>query len=402
MQPDVVTTGDPLVNATPPPPTIHRWLTPGVWMSLGYWCYFGGVGFFFPYISLHYHNLGLSGQQIGLISAVGPLATALLAPFWGMIADLYNAHRLIIRLALAPVVGVIILLAQAKTFGMILVLIIVHAILLAPVMPFMDGYGVAVSERYKLSFGQLRFWGTLGFIFGVFGIGQWMGGTITPTFLYAYAAGMLITCLVTFGLPALEINTSRPDLDDALGLLRQPAMIILLISSWLVSIGFSTFNTFFSIYLAELDGTHLISIANITLAASELPVLFYSNQIVERLGLKRMLSIGIIGYVLRFALLSIVPNASWVVPIQLFHTFSFTFYMLASVRMAHRLGGRELAATAQSLLASANALGSITGALVGGMLLDQIGIFLVFRLAALMALVAFLVFQFGMRRVRIV
>lgn len=187
-----------------------RWLSPGLAMSLGYWCYFGAIGFFFPYIALHYRNLGLSGQQIGLISAIAPLATVLLAPLWGMVADLYNAHRLILRLTLAPVALVIILLAQATTFSTILPVIIVHAILLAPVMPFMDGYGVAVSERYKLSFGQLRFWGTLGFIVCVFLIGQWMGNTVTPRFLYAYGAGMFVTLIVTFGLPKLEIATSRP------------------------------------------------------------------------------------------------------------------------------------------------------------------------------------------------
>lgn len=376
----------------------RRLLSPGTWMSVAYACYFGAVGFFFPYIGLHYHNLGLSGQQIGMISAIGPLATALLAPMWGMVADLYNAHRLILRLTLAPVAIVVILLAQATSFVTILPLIILHSIFLAPVMPFMDGYGVAVSERYKLSFGQMRFWGTVGFITCVFLIGQWMGGQVTPFFLYAYAAGVFLACLVTFGLPPLDINTSRPDWGDALGLLRQRPMLILIASSWLVSIGFSSFNTFFSIYLAEMNGTHLIGIANITLAASELPVLFYSNQLVERLGTRRMLTIGIIGYALRFTLMSVAPSAAWVVPIQLLHTFSFTFYMLASVRMAHQLGGRELAATAQSLLASATALGSITGALVGGILLDWIGVFLVFRLAGMMALVALVVFTLGMGR----
>lgn len=366
-------------------------------MSLSYWSYFGAIGFFFPFISLHYRNLGLSGEQIGVMGALGPLATALLAPFWGMIADLYNAHRLILRLALAPVAIVIVLLASATTFAAILPLIIVHSILLAPAMPFMDGYAVAISERYQLSFGQLRFWGTLGFMMGVFTIGQWMGNQLTPQFLYAYAGGMLLTFVLTFGLPTLEINTARPDWFDAFRLLRQPMMAILIATSWLVSIGFAIHNTFLSIYLAELNATSLIGLANMTLAASELPVLFYSNQLIKRLGLRWMLTIAIVAYALRFALLSLVTDANWVIPVQLLHTFSFTFYMLASVRLAHQLGGRELAATAQSLLASATALGSITGALAGGFLLDLVGVFLIFRLASVMAVVALIVFVGGMR-----
>ncbi len=368
-------------------------------MGAGYWWYFAAIGCFFPFIGIHYRQLGLTGQQIGMLGAVAPLATALLAPFWGMIADLYGTHRLILRLALLPVVGVIVLLTWATTFGAILPLIIIQAVLLAPVMPFMDGYGIAISEKYHVAFGKLRLPGTVGFILAVFGVGWWLGDTITPKFFLAYAVGMLLAFFVTFGLPALEINTARPDWYAGMGLLRQPGMIVLLVTTWLVWIGFTTITTFFSIYLSELNGVHLIGVVNVVLASSELPILFYSNKVIERLGLKWMMIIGIAIFGLRFVLYSIVPSAEWVIPIQLLHTFSFTFYLLASVRMAHQLGGRELAATAQSLLASANALGSITGALVAGALFDWLGVFVLFRLAAGVTVVALVVFIVGMRYV---
>ena len=379
------------------PPTRSASRAPVFWMGAGYWWYFAAIGCFFPFIGIHYRQLGLTGQQIGMLGAVAPLATALLAPFWGMIADLYGTHRLILRLALLPVVGVIVLLTWATTFGAILPLIIIQAVLLAPVMPFMDGYGIAISEKYHVSFGKLRLPGTVGFILAVFGVGWWLGDTITPKFFLAYAIGMLLAFFVTFGLPALEINTARPDWYAGMGLLRQPGMIVLLVTTWLVWIGFTTITTFFSIYLSELNGVHLIGVVNVVLASSELPILFYSNKVIERLGLKWMMIIGIAIFGLRFVLYSIVPSAEWVIPIQLLHTFSFTFYLLASVRMAHQLGGRELAATAQSLLASANALGSITGALVGGVLFDWLGVFVLFRLAAVVTLIALIVFVVGMR-----
>lgn len=226
----------------------------------------------------------------------------------GHVPIFYNAHRLILRLTLAPVAIVVVLLAQATSFATILPLIILHSIFLAPVMPFMDGYGVAVGERYKLSFRTDALLGHGGLhhlcLFD-WAVDGWAGNSALSLCLCCWS---FIACLVTFGLPPLDINTSRPDWGDALGLLRQRPMLILIATSWLVSIGFSSFNTFFSIYLAEMNGTHLIGIANITLAASELPVLFYSNELVERLGIRRMLTIGIIGYALRFILMSVAPS----------------------------------------------------------------------------------------------
>ena len=53
-----------------------------------------------PYITLYYKQQGLSTGQIGVISAIGPLATLLLQTAWGRLADRTNRKGVLI-LALA-------------------------------------------------------------------------------------------------------------------------------------------------------------------------------------------------------------------------------------------------------------------------------------------------------------
>ena len=111
-----------------------------------------------------------------------------------------------------------------------------------------------------------------------------------------------------------------------------------------------------------------------------------------------MLGLAIIVYSVRLLLYSILPAALWVLPVQLLHGLSFGIYLMASVTLAHQVVGAELVATAQALLGSAFGLGTITGALIGGALLDRIGITSSFRLAGGVALFAFVVFMVGASR----
>jgi|GEM_PF-5135132 len=66
---------------------------------------------------------------------------------------------------------------------------------------------------------------------------------------------------------------------------------------------------------------------------------------------------------------------------------------MASVTLIHTLAGRERAATAQAVLSSTSlSFGAITGSIVGGILLDQLGAVGIFRLAAGGMLVALLIY----------
>ncbi len=381
-------------QALPP----RRFFTPAFWMSAGYWWYFGAMGCYFPYLALYYRQLGLTGGQIGLLVALSPLAVALLAPLWGMLADWLGIHRLILRLSLLPAAGFALLLSGVSNFASILLIAALLAIVLAPAMPLLDSYAVAIGEQQRVSYGQMRFWGSLGFTMGVLGVGWWMGTTITPAFLVAYAGCLLLTAAVTFGLPPLALHTARLNRAMLAATLRQPTLIVLLVATYMVSIAFSIMGNFFSIYLAELGAIHLIGLANVLLAVFEMPVMLAGNWLLNRFGARRLLALAILVYALRLFVYSSLTGPTWLLPAQLLSPFSYTIFLLASIRLAAQLGKRELAATAQSLLAAAAAFGSITGALSGGLLLDQIGIFAVYRLAAWVALLTLGVYVVGMRR----
>src|SRR3954454_22284041 len=251
-------------------------------MRAGYGAYYAGIACWGPYITLYYRQLGLSGPQIGLLAAIPGIALAVLAPLWGMLADLWGIHRLILRGALACAALAALFLTQVNGFVPILLLIMLLALVSAPVSPLLDSYGVRVSAERGASFGQFRVWGSIGYTIMAGAMGWLMGGKVSTLFLIGYAIGLLITCGITFGLPSrLQPGDLRRTWRGAAGVLRRPAMIVLLLTVYLVSSSTSSVIGFFGIYLQAIGGSAAqVGTASAVASLSELPVMAFGAALI--------------------------------------------------------------------------------------------------------------------------
>lgn len=370
-----------------------------IWLRSGYWWGSAATASLIPYLALHYRNLGFAGERIGVLLAVLPLGAALLAPFWGVVADTFAAHRLILRCVLAASAVCAMLLSRADSFATVLLLLSLLSICAAPVPSLFDSYGVTLAERMGASYGTLRIWGSLGYIAAALVVGRWMGGVVSGVFFAAYAGCMALALLSSFGLPALTLHTSRHAWRGVGRLLSQGSMLALLLTTFLAWSAMSIMYNFIGILVEERGGdTGIIGTAFALSATSELPVLAFSAWFFRRLGSSRMIALALALYSVRLLILSLVPSAGWILPVQLLHGLTYGLFLTASVTLAHQIAGQELAATGQGLLSSMSAgFGMITGSLVGGALLDDAGVTALFRLASAMMFTALVVFLIGRR-----
>lgn len=375
---------------------------PDLWMRCGYWWQVAALGCLSPFLTLYFRGLGFSGPQVGALSATMPLATALLAPAWGLLADLSGRHRALLRAAQLGAALSALLLTHTTAFTPTLATLLALACCVAPLGSLLDSFGVAIAERRGVAYGQLRVWGSFGFIVASGLVGRWMGGAVSPRFLLAYAAALLLACATTLGLPPLAARARtagwRPR--DAASILRRRPVLLLLATAYLAACGTSILYTFFGIYLTSLGGSaQALGLAFAIGASSELPMLAFGGRLLDRLGPRRLLALALALYTVRFALYGIPPAPRLVLAVQILHGLSYAAYLMATVTLMHRLAGRRLAATAQALLASVSlGFGTVTGALVGGALLDRVGAVGLFRLAAALTLAALILFLAGARR----
>lgn len=344
-------------------------------IASGYFWFYAGIGAFIPYAALYYQHLGFSGISLGLLTALPALGTALTGPFWGMAADTLGAHRAILRIVLTIGAVVTLALTQVTTYVPFLLTLGVLAFALVPVPALWDSYAVSTIERGGRSYGSLRIFGSLGFTVMVMVMGILMAGGLSNRFLFAYAICHILALASTLPLPRLGERQSRRFFDGLGAIRTRKSFLLLLVVAYLIASGVAMINMYLGIHIRGLGGgTEVVGTAFAVSALSELPIIGLGAVIMTRIGVKRMVTIALGFYILRFIVLAAAPVAGWVIFAQAFHGLSFGMFLVASVNLAHRLVGKDLAATAQALLGTMSfGFGNITGSIVGGTLIDIIG-----------------------------
>ncbi len=367
----------------------------------GYFWYYAAIGAFTPFTALYYRDLGFSGLQIGVLTALPSLGVALFGPFWGALSDSLAIHRLVLRVALFLSALLALAASYVSAFALLFPLLAVLSFAVVPVAPLLDGYGVTVSERLGHSFGKLRVWGSLGFMVAVLVMGRIMGDRVSSLVLVGYAVCLALTLLSVVGIPPLAERHPRSLLGGLKEITGNRPLLLLLLVAYLLSSGAAIMYTFLGIRLQEIGGSaNLVGIAFALSAVSELPVVAFGGWLMTRLGAPRLIGVGLLVYVVRFIASSTISEPEWMLPVQVLHGLSFGAFLMASVTLAHRLAGSAHAATAQSLLTAMSfGFGSITGSIAGGTLLDHIGTVGLFKGAALLMIVTLAVLVIGNRAV---
>ncbi|CAB9509405.1 Major facilitator superfamily domain-containing protein 6 [Seminavis robusta] len=132
--------------------------------------YYSSLGALLPYLPVYYHSLGHGGQIIGMLGAVKPLTTFIVAPFWGLVADQTQAPFAILKVTfLVSLVGQL-LVAASHDYRYIMIMVFLTALFNAPVKSLIDSM-VMDHIHDQSRYGRLRLWGQMGFGLGSSGVG---------------------------------------------------------------------------------------------------------------------------------------------------------------------------------------------------------------------------------------
>ena len=367
----------------------------------GYLWYYAAVGAFVPFIALYFRELGFSGVQVGLLTALPSIGVAIGGPVIGAVSDSLGIHRWVLRAALALSVGIAAVATALESFALMFLVMALLAVVLAPVPSLLDSYAVATSERRQRSYGALRVWGSIGYMGAVLVMGRIMGDRVSATLFAGYAVFLGLTLIAVAGLPPLSERRAQPLLAGIRTVGGNRPLTVLLLVAYLLSTGAAAMNIYLGIHLEGIGGSpSLLGLAFAISAASELPIVAFGGWFLHRLGAVRLAGLAILVYAVRFVGFSLITVPEWVLAIQLLHGLSYGAFLMASVTLAHHLAGREQAATAQALLTAMSfGFGSITGSLLGGAFLDIAGTAGLFRGAAVLMLVTLSVLVIGNRLV---
>ena len=364
-----------------------------------YFFFYMALGAFFPYITLYYQQIGLSGVQIGTLSGIPLIVMSSTSLLWGVLADALRLHRRILSISLLLSACMVYWISKTTQYELLIPIVVIYAFFATPIMPLLDTAALDTVETNRGAFGGMRVWGTIGWI-----ISSSIVGTVIDRFgilwlFYCYIALLGVTFLVSLFQPTRG-QIPRPALRQSFRqLLTRRTLVFFLVSVFLLGVSMGTFNYFFSLYMDGLgakEGT--IGLAWSISASTEVPLMLYSNTLMSRIGVNGLLSFAFITYAIRWFLFSFIQTPGLVLPIQLLQGLSFSTFLVASVTYINNRTPKSLRTTGQSLLNTVTfGLGPIVGAFAGGYFYDTVGMHVLFRIITIVALFGFGVFILASR-----
>ena len=341
-------------------------------VRLTYFCLYAFVGVLGPFFSPYIRSLGFSGLEVGVLSAILPVAASWVPPLWGALADRLGESTRPLRLAL--VLGALVLLPFpfARGFWPLFGLLVAFASTRAGAGALIDSVTLALIERQGGDFGRARLFGSLGFLAAAGLIAVLARDTADVAIAWALVAAQAAAAAVSLALPRVERARSVDVFRDVARLLRTPGFARFLAVSFLIQLAGTGPLLFYPVHLGDAGGSNVL-IAGFwaTGVSAEVVFFFFARRIAAAVGPGWLFLAAILAIPLRFAPLLVTGAPAVMLSLQTLHAINFGAAFYVSVLYANRLAPPALQASAQALfIAVSFGLASGLGTVLAGALYD--------------------------------
>lgn len=352
---------------------------------------FAGLGITFPFLSLHFKNLGFSGKEMGLITALYPLFAFLSQIFSGILSDFTKNLRHFLKIILAGLALSLTALYFVQSFWPFFALYAVYSLFLSSAL-FLSNLGILEALNHNgRQYGKIRVFGSVGFLFSSLALSKTLDFTgISAIFLFFSAFSLL-------SFTALKAFPGRSETSEGFSLLmlkklKNRAFWILIGITLLFQLSYVSLDLYLALLMKDLGaGPFFIGAAWALGVLAEIPVMAYSERLLNRLGILPYMALGMASGVIRWGVYAFYPVLPAIFAVQVLHGFTFACLYNGGIAIVSQSFSRNLQGTAQSVYDSFSRLaGYFLGTLFFGFLYDAGGCFSVFFWAFIAALLSLL------------
>ena len=324
-------------------------------------------------------TLEFTPVQAGLTFGTFSIA-AMISPFFvGLIADkFFPTERTLAILHLLGAV-VLILLSFIKSFGLFYAGLLVYSMCYAPTMALSNSLSFHQMEDPGKQFPGIRVLGTIGWIAAGLTIG-FMKVESSVVQLYVAAITSAVLGLYCFTLPHVppKKDTKATFAEiiglDALKLFRERSFAVIIIASILTCIPLSFYYGWTNPFLNEIGMKFAAS--KMTMGQmSEIIFMLIMPFFFVRLGVKRMLMIGMIAWILRYLLFAFGNNEALVWMLYtgiILHGVCYDFFFVTGQIFVDKKAPSHLKASAQGMITFATyGLGMFIGTWFSGLIVGM-------------------------------
>lgn len=365
--------------------------------------YYGSLGSLLPYLPVYYHSLGHGGQIIGLIGAIKPFTTFLVAPFWGIVSDQTGSPFAVLYFTfLVSLVGQL-LVAWKHNPNYIMVMVFITAFFNAPVKSLLDSMVIThLNDRSR--YGRMRLWGQLGFGLGSSAVGvllskskhrpyhpheghsiverldtfwQSLTGYKLLFLTYAFLSIPTWVCIRAFhklhdqkekekeketaGSEVIETKSTTTETKkqvEPVGvwsgikiIFQNSDALLFFFLIFVVGVSSGIIENFAYVRMREVGGTGKeMGISRLVSSMAGAPMFWFSGPLTELLGADRVIVLSLISYVVRFLIYAMMKSPLQGIPAEALRGVTFAAFWSTCTIYASRIAPPGLGATMVSMI----------------------------------------------------
>lgn len=335
-------------------------------------------------------NIGL---KIGNTYGTMGWASLIMPALMGILADKYIRAEIVLGIChILGGVGLYYASTVDSAGGMLWAIFLVSCFYM-PTIALSNSVSYSLLSKSNLdvqkSFAPIRVWGTVGFI-----VAEWavdlLGWTKNNNQFYFAAVAGIITGLYCFTLPRVEISKSTEKKSfasrlglDAFQLFRSTTMAKFFLFAMLLGAALQITNMFGNPFLGdfgkipEYADSFAVKHSNILISLSQISECLFILAIpffLKRFGIKQVMFISMVAWVLRFGLFGIGDPGSglWLLLLSMIvYGMAFDFFNISGSLFVDKEAKPEIRASAQGLfMLMTNGLGAILGGVFAGKVVD--------------------------------
>lgn len=318
-------------------------------------------------------TLKFSGGQVGDVYSTTAIAAMIAPLFVGYIADRFFATERVIGVLHLAGAGLLYLAANTTDPSKLFQLMLIYSLCYMPTLALTNSLSFANIGNPEKDFPGIRVFGTWGWIIAGWIVGFVLNGRTNQPVLMASGLSAVLG-VFSFFLPhtpprgkSLE---GEPRGASVLTLLTDPTFLVFVICSFLICIPLSLYYGFANAFLGEIEAPYPTALQTIG-QMSEVGFMAAMPFFITRLGVKKMLAIGMLAWVARYVCFGTLSMPLVVVGLIL-HGICYDFFFVASQIYVDNRASADQRASAQSFIAFVTlGVGMFVGAKVGGYIVDQ-------------------------------
>jgi len=343
-------------------------------------------GAWFVTLGTYLGSIDFSGSQVGYTYLMNNIA-AIISPFFiGMVADRFFHSQKV--MGVLHILGAMVLFyaSSITVAGPLILFLLIYNICYMPTLALVNTIAFNQMENPEKQFPAIRVWGTIGWIVAGLSISFFLApvyanveATNIPIKMAAIASALL--GVYSFTLPGTPPKNVGKDITvgDILGLkairlMKDRSFLVFVLASLLISIPLAFYYSFTNMFLNDIG---MINVAGKQSMGQMSEVIFMVliPWFFVRLGVKKMLLLGMASWVLRYALFSLgdVGGTVWMLYLGiLLHGICYDFFFVSGQIYVDKKADESIRASAQGFITLVTyGIGIGIGSIVSGNVVDM-------------------------------